>query len=99
MEGGQETAKLKLASAGFDIDKLIIASTSDHHQRIEIMKRAQQLVDVTSRVPVTYFSDAEWDLKACQYLDFNLVIIGDWVQYHQQLNDFACIDTAFEFIK
>lgn len=90
--GWYETAKLKLESAGFNTDKLYIASSNDHFSRVEIMKKAREMVDSENRMPVTYFGDALWDVKACEELGFELIIVGNRVDHKQQILDFSYVD-------
>jgi len=96
--GWKETALLKLTSAGFDTRTLTISSANEHHSRSKIMKIAAKKVDDTESLPITYFGDAEWDVKACRKLDVNLVIIGNRTQHYQRLSDFKKYDAAFDFI-
>lgn len=95
--GWYETAKLKLDSAGFNAVELFIASSNDHFSRVEIMKKARKMVDGENRIPVTYFGDALWDVKACQELDFELIIVGNRVKHKRQIVDFSCIDDVWTF--
>lgn len=73
--GWRESALLKLASAGFDIDGIPLVSGDDSPSRIEIMRAALARMgdDFES---VTYFGDAEWDARACQALGWNFVAVG-----------------------
>ncbi|WP_073581037.1 HAD family hydrolase [Vibrio quintilis] len=96
--GWGETARLKLESAGFDTDSLIIASSNDHYSRTEIMAVARTKADATLQLPVTYFGDASWDIKACQALGVNLVIVGDRVSHHQQVDDFSQLSSVLSFL-
>lgn len=96
--GWAETAKLKLESAGFEVDNLVIASSNDHYSRIEIMELAKQKVDSTLKLPITYFGDALWDVKACEELGVNLVIVGDGVSHHQSVTDFSEPNNALSFV-
>ncbi|MCF2911196.1 hypothetical protein L1285_23125 [Pseudoalteromonas sp. DL2-H2.2] len=88
-----------MESAGFDIEKLVIMSSNDHYSRIKIMEMARAEVDLNGNIPVTYFGDAQWDLKACDVLAVNLVIVGNRVSHHQRIQDFSCFDSALCFIK
>ncbi|WP_159737594.1 HAD family hydrolase [Vibrio atypicus] len=96
--GWGETAKLKLESAGFNPDELAIASSNDHYSRTQIMRLAQAKVDQTAQLPVTYFGDAIWDVKACQDLGVNLVIVGNRAKHHQQVDDFSCLETILRYL-
>ncbi|MEH6443027.1 MAG: HAD hydrolase-like protein [Oceanospirillaceae bacterium] len=87
--GWADTAIEKLNSAGFDLEGVPLASSNDHYSRIEIMKLAKSRADCDSSVPLIYFGDADWDLRACEELNANLVIVGDRVSHIQKINDFT----------
>jgi phosphoglycolate phosphatase-like HAD superfamily hydrolase len=85
--GWQETALLKLQSAGIDVSGIPIASSNDHYSRIEIMRLAKQMANICCDVPVTYFGDAAWDQKACDELGFNFVLVGNRIHHKQSVKD------------
>lgn len=97
--GWGETAKLKLESAGFDTNGLIIASSNDHYSRINIMEVARLQADSEKALSMTYFGDAIWDVKACDKLGVNLVIVGDRVNHPQQIMNFGSLEHALSFVK
>ncbi|WP_325894608.1 HAD family hydrolase [Grimontia sp. NTOU-MAR1] len=97
--GWRETARLKLQSAGFDTDNLIIASSNDHHARIEIMAIAQAEADPSKGLPITYFGDAIWDVKACAASGVNLVIVGERVDHNQRILDYSSLEQSLSFVK
>ncbi|MDW1677674.1 HAD family hydrolase [Vibrio sp. Vb5029] len=97
--GWGETAKIKLESAGFKTEKLAIMSSNDHYSRIKIMELAKSAINQIDNYPVTYFGDAEWDLKACKELKVNVVIVGDRVDHYQRIQDFSCLENALNFVK
>lgn len=97
--GWGETAKLKLESAGFKTEGLIIASSNDHYSRVKIMTVAQLQADSTQKLPITYFGDADWDVKACAELGVNLVIVGERVNHKQRIINFSALDQALSFVK
>ncbi|HHE0351011.1 TPA: HAD hydrolase-like protein [Vibrio parahaemolyticus] len=97
--GWGETAKIKLESAGFETEKLDIMSANDHYSRIKIMELAKSAVNQIGDYPVTYFGDAEWDLRACEELAVNVVIVGNRVNHYQRIQDFSCLDSALSFVK
>ena len=96
--GWQETAQLKLESAGFDTSKLKIASCNDHHCRTQIMLKAKTLAGSENGIPMTYFGDAEWDVRACKALNVNLVIVGERTPHHQSITNFDDVDTILSYI-
>ena len=96
--GWKETALAKLESAGFDIEGVAIASSNDHHSRIEIMNIAKSKVVNSSELPMTYFGDAEWDVRACKELRVNLVIVGDRAHHRQSLADFKNVEKAMNYV-
>ncbi|MGF1764752.1 HAD family hydrolase [Aliivibrio kagoshimensis] len=97
--GWGETARIKLKSAGFETEKLDIMSSNDHYSRIKIMELAKSAINQIGDYPVTYFGDAEWDLRACEELAVNVVIVGNRVNHYQRIQDFSCLDSALSFVK
>lgn len=97
--GWEETARIKLVSAGFETDKLNIMSSNNHYSRNKIMELAMSAINQVVDYPVTYFGDAEWDLSACKELAINLVIVGNRVNHYQQIQDFSCLDSVLSFVK
>lgn len=73
--GWRESARLKLESAGFDIDGIPLVTGDDAWTRIEIMETALARLGGAFE-SVTYFGDAEWDRQACQSLGWNFVAVG-----------------------
>ena len=96
--GWCESAALKLTSAGIDFSNIPIASSNDHHSRIEIMRIAQNLVAGGAVAPVTYFGDGSWDLKACEELGVNFVLVGGKTKHNQSIKDFTVQTEAFAHI-
>lgn len=85
--GWQETAILKLQSAGIDVSGIPIASSNDHYARIEIMKVAKEKANICKSFPITYFGDAAWDKKACIELGYNFVLVGNRIQHNNSVHD------------
>lgn len=73
--GWRESARLKLESAGFDIDGIPLVTSDDAWSRIEIMETALARLGGAFE-SVTYFGDAEWDRQACHSLGWNFVAVG-----------------------
>ena len=73
--GWRESARLKLESAGFDIDGIPLVTSDGAWTRIEIMETALARLGGAFE-SVTYFGDAEWDRQACQSLGWNFVAVG-----------------------
>ena len=96
--GWLESAILKLESAGIDISGIPIASSNDHHSRIEIMKIAALRATNSSRLSFTYFGDGSWDLKACKALGVNFVLVGDKVEHSQSITSYKQMEKAQAFI-
>jgi FMN phosphatase YigB (HAD superfamily) len=80
--GWRETALMKLQAAGFDLDGVALASSSDAHPRISIMRIAGQRA-MRGREPLrrTYFGDGPWDQRACVDLGWQFVAIGGGVPH------------------
>lgn len=84
--GWKESAILKLKSAGFELNDVVIASADDHHSRVEIMKQA--LGNLIEPEDVIYFGDGEWDKKACENLNFKFVLVGRRINHWPNIYDF-----------
>jgi len=96
--GWAETAKIKLKSAGFDISEIPMASSNDHYSRTEIMKIALEKSKFKSKKNITYFGDAEWDKKACKYLGFNFVLVGNRTTHSHSITNFESLNEAYNYI-
>jgi len=96
----EESAILKLSTAGFDVENLPIASSDDSHRREEIMDiactRALDYWSVSQFETVTYIGDGVWDLKASKNMGYHFIGIDFYnneAQLRQEgasyiLNDF-----------
>jgi phosphoglycolate phosphatase-like HAD superfamily hydrolase len=87
--GWEETAKLKLESAGIDYSGIPFASDSDHLTRIGIMRAAETKCLVTEFTSKTYFGDGIWDKKASKELGFNFVLVGNQVIHSRKIMDYS----------
>ena len=76
----KESAVLKLSTAGFNLENLIIASCDDSHRREEIMstayKRSCDLCSVSEFETVTYVGDGVWDIRASRKLGYHFIGVG-----------------------
>jgi len=75
--GWHETALMKLAAAGFEVGATPMATSSDHHDRREIMRLAERRA--CGELPPrrrTYFGDGAWDQQACHSLGWEFIAIG-----------------------
>ena len=80
----RESALLKLKSAGFPVDGIHIATSSEHEDRVSIMRAALAGVSGTPE-KITYYGDGVWDRAAAQELGWNFVPVGPMLQ---GINDF-----------
>jgi len=96
--GWQETALLKLQSAGIDVSGIPIASSNDHYSRTEIMKVAREKANVCSNYAITYFGDATWDQKASSDLGYNFVLVGDRIKYEQSVQNLKNVNQILSLI-
>ncbi|WP_325892893.1 HAD family hydrolase [Grimontia sp. NTOU-MAR1] len=96
--GWEDSAKMKLSAAGFDVTGVSFASCSDAMTRSEIMAlaafRAKQDTGAvfTRRV---YFGDGEWDKMATSTLGYEFVAVGTKVKHHTRIPNFAHYDAIF----
>ncbi len=76
----RESARLKLATAGFDLRSLPLGSCDDSHRREEIMRaghrRALERFGVGRFETVTYVGDAPWDLRASRAMGYHFIGVG-----------------------
>ncbi len=96
--GWHETAQLKLKSADIDISGIHLSSSSEHYDRVVIMRLALSKSHAQNQDSVTYFGDGEWDRKACSKLGYNFVLIGNKTEHHQKMSDFNDVCTALGYI-
>ena len=88
----EASARYKLETAGFKIEGLPLASSSDAVVREHIMLQA---LDRAARAhqarfsEVVYFGDASWDVEATSNLGWKLVGIGSGIQTDVRFNDFT----------
>lgn len=96
----EESAVLKLSTAGFNVENLSIASSDDSHRREEIMgiayARALDLCGVSEFDTVTYVGDGVWDIRASKKMGYHFVGVGFYNNEDQLRQEGAtCILTDF----
>ena len=96
--GWKETALLKLTAAGFDYSNLVLASSSDHSSRMEIMRIAEQRCGSHGYSSKTYFGDALWDKEASGRLGYEFTLVGDRICHHRQIENFKDPEKVFALI-
>lgn len=95
--GWQESAILKLKSAGIKYSSIPLASSNDHYSRIEIMKLAAERAS-KNQYPCTYFGDGVWDREACNRLGYNFVLVGSKFTHNPHIKNFQEIESALACI-
>jgi len=96
--GWQETAVLKLQSAGIDYSGIPVASSNDHFSRTAIMRASKEKAGVESKYKITYFGDADWDQKASKELGYNFILVGNRIETDKSIDDFTDINKVFSLI-
>ncbi len=96
--GWEETARMKLQSAGFDISGLAFASSSDAIQRATIMKTGESRCNHKAFDSKTYFGDGIWDKRACESLSYNFILVGKNFDYHKQVDNFKNMQQTMSYI-
>lgn len=96
--GWEETAKMKLESAGIDYSNIAFASGSDHISRIGIMKIAEKRCSANGFITKSYFGDAIWDKIASYELQYNFIFVGSRLRHSKQIDDYRSIDLALSMI-
>lgn len=95
--GWRESAVLKLESAGINYFSLPLASSNDHHSRIEIMKLAAKRAS-NNHYPCTYFGDGVWDKEACSQLGYNFILVGKKFIHNPSIKNFHSLEHAFSCV-
>jgi len=72
--GWEHTARMKLASAGYDVSGIPLASSDDAHERVRIMQQCRDLLPQTA--VTLYVGDGEWDMKASERLGWRFIGVG-----------------------
>ncbi len=70
-----ESAMLKLGSAGFPTVGVRVATSSDHEDRVSIMRNALAAAPAGIQ-RVTYYGDGVWDQRAVRELGWEFVPVG-----------------------
>jgi len=96
--GWEESAKLKLESAGINYTGIAFASGSDHASRAGIMKIAESKCSVIEFTSKSYFGDAIWDKKASHELGYNFILVGNQFSHSKKILDFSISDKALSFV-
>ncbi len=95
--GWRESAILKLESAGINFSSIPLVSSNDHHSRIEIMKRASEIV-ANNQCPCTYFGDGTWDKEASSQLGYKFVLVGSKFSHNPSIINFQSTQSALACI-
>ncbi len=85
--GWQESAILKLESANINSSSIPLASSNDHHSRVEIMKLAAKRSS-NDQCPCTYFGDGIWDKEASIELGYSFVLVGRKFKHNPSIINF-----------
>lgn len=97
----QASAVRKLQTAGFEIEGVPLASSSDAVVREHIMLRALDLLSHQERTvfkEVVYFGDAPWDVEASANLGWRLVGIGSRIGCGQVFEDYTNPEAILEIL-
>ena len=87
--GWRETAQLKLAAAGIEPGDIPIASASDHHRRVDIMKSAATVAGEEPYDSITYIGDGPWDKTASASLGYRFILVGNRAEHTPSIPDFS----------
>ena len=96
--GWEESAKLKLHSAGIDFSDMVMASCSDHFDRAKIMAIAESKLDHTGFASKSYFGDGFWDKKATEKLGYNFILVGNRFEYNQQIDNYKNAERVLSYV-
>ena len=96
--GWEETAKIKLESAGIDYSNIAFASGSDCKSRKGIMKIAEERCPTNNFISKSYFGDAEWDKKASHDLNYNFILVGNRLNNSKQIDNYESVDEILSLV-
>ena len=96
--GWQESARLKLLSAGIDCQNLVLASSDDAIDRVGIMTLSRQQANAGKDVPVVYFGDGVWDKKACEEMGIDFILVGDQVDHQPAIKNYRDVEALMALI-
>ena len=98
--GWGPSACFKLATAGFDIERVAMASADDDFERKEIMKicqdRALKRAKVQQFKSITYVGDGSWDEDATLELGWRFIGVGERIKDTKNwIADFSKADADY----
>lgn len=98
--GWGPTACFKLATAGFDVERIAMASADDDFERKEIMKicqdRALKRAKVQKFESITYVGDGSWDEDATQELGWRFIGVGERIKDTKNwIADYTKVDADY----
>ena len=96
--GWREIAHLKLDVAGIDKSGMVLATSSDHYERIEIMKIAEKKAGNYPFVTKTYFGDRAWDKEASRTLGYNFVLVGNQIEHDRRIDNYTNIKEVLTLV-
>ena len=73
--GWRQTALMKLASAGLDVEQIPLATSDDANERTAIMQTALSRLG-SNFASITYYGDGLWDRQASADLGWGFVPVG-----------------------
>jgi phosphoglycolate phosphatase-like HAD superfamily hydrolase len=90
--GWGHTARMKLASAGYDVSGIPLTSSDDAHERVHIMEQCRSLLPATA--VTLYVGDGDWDKRASERLGWRFIGVGTRLrgQCEHWLPDFSAPD-------
>ena len=96
--GWGHTARLKLASAGFDLEGVVLSSSDDSPVRAGIMGQCRSMLPRTETT--LYIGDGEWDLAAATALGWHFLGIGERLRGRclQWVPDFTASEVLSELL-
>ena len=73
--GWEHTAKMKLRHAGFNLKNMVLFSSDNSDERVEIMKKCLSALGNDFH-RVVYVGDAVWDIQATKKLGWHFIGVG-----------------------
>ena len=87
------SAEHKLRTAGIDFSAIPMATATDTHARVDILKTAMRKATAPTPDEIIYFGDAEWDVRATEELGWRMIGIGDRIERLRALGTRDCFSS------
>lgn len=97
--GWKHTAKIKLRHAGFNLKNMVLFSSDNSDERVEIMKKCLSALG-NGFHRIVYVGDAVWDIQATKKLGWHFIGVGPRLKGKCEfwVEDFSNYDTFMRML-